>query len=51
MKQPHPIVGSMVVADKCAGSGGSENLTACFAKIMGMSNLTRPHKICQQLMP
>jgi len=50
MKQPHPIVESMVVADKCAGSGGSENLTACVTNIMGMSNITRPHKICQQLM-
>jgi len=36
MKQPHPIVASMVVADKCAGSGGSDNLTARIAGIMGM---------------
>ena len=50
MKQPFPIVSSMVVADKCAGSGGSDNLTACVASIMGMSNITRPHKIWQQLM-
>jgi len=50
MKQPYPIVASMVVADKSAGSGGSDNLTACVASIMGMSNLTRPHKLCQQLM-
>jgi len=50
MKQPHPIVASMVVADKCAGSGGSDNLTACVASIMGMSNITRRSKICQQLM-
>ena len=49
MKQPYPIVASMVVADKSAGSGGYDNLTACVASIMGMSNITRPHKICQQL--
>jgi len=45
MKQPFPIVASMVVADKYAGSGGSDNLVACIASIMGMSNITRPHKI------
>jgi len=39
MKQPYPIVASMVVADKCARSGGSDNLTACVASIMGMSNI------------
>ena len=50
MKQPHPIVASMVVADKCAGRGGSDNLTACVACIMGMSNITIRSKICQQLM-
>jgi len=50
MKQPHPIVASMVVADKCAGSGGSDNLTACVASIMGMSNITKRSKICQQRM-
>jgi len=50
MKQPYPIVASMVVADKRAGSGGYDNLTACVASIMGMSNITRPHKIWQQLM-
>jgi len=50
MKQPYPIVGSMVVADKCAGSGGSHNLTACVTSIMGMSNIIKDHKICQQLM-
>jgi hypothetical protein len=50
MKQPYPVVGSMVVAEKCAGSGGSDNLTACVACIMGMSNITKRSKICQQLM-
>ena len=50
MKQPYPIVGSMVVADKSAGSGGSDNLTACVASIMGMSNIIKHRKICQQLM-
>jgi len=51
MKQPYPIVASMVVADKCAGSGGYDNLTACVASIMGMSNITKHPKICQQIMP
>jgi len=50
MKQPYPIVSSTVVADKSAGSGGHDNLTACVASIMGMSNITRTHKIWQQLM-
>jgi len=50
MKQPYPIVASMVVADKCVGSGGSDNLTACIASIMGMSNITKYPNICQQLM-
>jgi hypothetical protein len=50
MKQPYPVVASMVVADKCVGSGGYDNLTACLASIMGMSNITRWSKICQQLM-
>jgi fatty acid synthase len=50
MKQPHPIVASMIVADKSAGSGVSDNLTACVASIMGMSNITKLSKICQQLM-
>jgi fatty acid synthase len=50
MKQPHPIVASMVVADKRVGSGGYDNLTARVASIMGMSNITRLPKICQQLM-
>jgi hypothetical protein len=36
MKQLYPIVGSMVVADKCVGNCGSDNLTACVAIIMGM---------------
>ena len=40
MKQPYPIVASMVVADKCAGSGGYDNLTAYIASILGMSNIT-----------
>ena len=44
MKQPYPIVESMVVADKCAGGGGSDNLTACVASIMGMSNIIRHPK-------
>ena len=44
MKQPYPIVGSMVVADKFVGSGGSDNLTACVASIMGMSNITKHPK-------
>jgi len=50
MKQLYPIVASMVVAEKCAGSGGADNLTACVACIMGMSNITKRSKICQQLM-
>ena len=49
MKQPYPIVASMVVADKCAGSGGYDNLTACIARIMGMSNITKHPKIYQKL--
>jgi len=44
MKQPYPIVASMVVADKSAGSGGSDNLTAHIASIMGMSDITKPPK-------
>jgi fatty acid synthase len=36
MKQPCPIVASMVVADKYVGSGGCDNLTARIAGIMGM---------------
>jgi hypothetical protein len=51
MKQPYPIVASMVVADKCVRSGGYDNLTACIASIMGMSDITKYPKICQQLMP
>jgi hypothetical protein len=50
MKQPHPIVASMVVADKNVGSGGYDNLTACVASIMGMSYITKHPKICQQPM-
>ena len=36
MKQPYPIVASMVVADKSVGSGGYDNLVACVASILGM---------------
>jgi len=43
MKQPYPIVGSMVVADKFMGSG-TDNLTACVSSIMGMSNITKSPK-------
>jgi hypothetical protein len=50
MKQPYPIVGSMVVGDKCAESGGYDNVTACVASIMGMSNITKHPLIWQQLM-
>ena len=50
MKQPYPVVASTVVADKCAGSGGSDNLTACVTSIMGTSDITRHPKMCQQLM-
>jgi hypothetical protein len=50
MKQPYPIVGSMVVADKCMESGGYDNLTACIAGILGMLNITKHPKTCQQLM-
>jgi hypothetical protein len=50
MKQPYPVVASMVVADKCVGSGGYDNLTACVASIMGMSNIIKLSKVCQQLM-
>ena len=49
MKQPYPVVASMVVADKYVGSG-TDNLTACVSSIMGMSNITEQSKICQQLM-
>jgi hypothetical protein len=47
MKQPYTIVASMVVADKSAGSGGSDNLTARISSIMGMSDITKLSKICQ----
>jgi len=47
MKQPYTIVASMVVADKSAGSGGSDNLTARVASIMGMSDITKRSRICQ----
>jgi hypothetical protein len=40
MKQPYTIVASMVVADKRVGSGGYNNLTACIASLLGMSNTT-----------
>ena len=50
MKQPYPIVASMVVADKSVGSGGYDSLIACVASIMGMSNITKRPKICQQFM-
>jgi hypothetical protein len=40
----------MVVADKYEGSGGTDNLTSCVASIMGMSNITKRSKMCQQLM-
>jgi hypothetical protein len=50
MKQPYPIVGSFVVADKSVGSGAPDNLTACVASIMGMSNITKHPKIWQQLL-
>jgi hypothetical protein len=50
MKQPYSVVASMVVADKCAGLDGYDSLTACVASIMGMSNITKHPKICQQLM-
>jgi hypothetical protein len=50
MKQPYPIVASMDVADKYEQSGGADNLTACVASVMGMSNITKRSKICQQLM-
>jgi hypothetical protein len=46
MKQPYPIVASMVVADKYAGSGGYDNLIACIASLMGMSNINKYPKIC-----
>ena len=50
MKQPYPTVASMVVADKSPGSGGSDNLTARVASIMGMSDITKWSKICQKFM-
>jgi hypothetical protein len=50
MKQPYPVVASMVVADKYAGSGGYDNLTACVANIMGISNITKLPKLSQQLL-
>jgi len=50
MKQPYPIVASMVVTDKSAGSVGYDSLTACVASIMGMSNIAKRPKICQQIM-
>jgi len=49
MKQPYPVVASMVVADKYVGSG-TDNLTACVSSIMGMSNITKRSKIYQHLM-
>jgi fatty acid synthase len=49
MKQPYPIVASMVIADKRAGNGGYDNLTACVASILGMSNITKHPKIWQEL--
>jgi fatty acid synthase len=50
MKLPYPVVASMVVAEKRVGSGGSDNLTACIANLMGMSNITKFPKICEQFM-
>ena len=47
MKQPYPIVASMVVADKSAGSSGSDNLTARISSIMGKSDITKRSKKCQ----
>jgi hypothetical protein len=38
MKQPYPVVASMVVAGKYVGSGGVDNLAACVTSIIGMSN-------------
>jgi hypothetical protein len=50
MKQPYPVVGSLVVADKCVRSGGYDNVTACVASLLGMSNISKCLKICLQLM-
>jgi len=38
MKQPYPVMSSMVVADKYVGSG-TDNLTACVSNIMGICDL------------
>jgi fatty acid synthase len=50
MKQPYPIVASMVVAEKCVKSGGYDNLTAYVASILGMLNITKHPKTCKQFM-
>jgi fatty acid synthase len=50
MKQPYPIVASVVVADKRVESGGYDNLVAYVASVIGMSNITKLPNIRQQLM-
>jgi hypothetical protein len=37
MRQSCPVVSSMVVADKQAGSGGAATVVDCISSIMGMS--------------
>jgi hypothetical protein len=48
IKQPHPIVVSMVVAYKSVVIGGYDNLIACIPSIMGKSIITKLPKICHQ---
>jgi fatty acid synthase len=36
MKQPCPVVASMVVAEKHRGSGESDNIVDCVSNILGM---------------
>jgi fatty acid synthase len=35
MKQPQPVVASMVVAEKRKGSGGCDNIVDCVSNILG----------------
>jgi hypothetical protein len=50
MKQSCPIVSSMVVADKHAGSGGPDSMMACVATILGMLEMLKSSVMCQYLL-
>nr|CAD7400388.1 unnamed protein product [Timema cristinae] len=39
LKQPHPVVSSMVVAEKRAGSGSSASIVECVTNILGIRDL------------